>query len=144
MEELLSDLGLNLFLTSVMLGIFVIFVLANTTLGCIKNIGILREKFKSHLIRNTVLKVLGVVIAGLAGAIALTILPNALEIAGKTFGVGEEFKVLSTSVQTIGTCYLIICLGKACLQYGKCFLDNFKKIISSDTDQNGIPDGMSL
>lgn len=144
MEELLSDLGFNLFITGAMLGIFIIFMIANTIIGCIKNIGIAKEKFKWPLLKNTLLKLLGVVVAGLAGAVALTVLPNALEIAGKTLGSSEEFETLSVSVQTIGTLGLIVYLGKACFQYGKKFLEGFGELINSDSDNNGIPDGMSL
>lgn len=144
MEELFADLGFNLFITGIMLGIFVIFSIANTILGCIKNIGIMKEKLKWPLLRSTFLKMIGVVVAGLAGAIALTILPNALKMTGGAIGMNAELETLATSTQTIGTLGLIVYLGKACFQYGKKFLEGFGELIGSDSDGNGIPDGMSL
>ena len=144
MEGLLLDLRFNLLVVGALLGVFIIFVAANTIIGCIKNIGIMKEKFKWSCLRKTLLKVLGVVVAGLAGAAALTVLPKAIVVAGNFLGITEEFQTLATSVQTIGVLGLVIYLGKACVQYGKNFLDNFGELISGDSNNNGIPDGMSL
>lgn len=143
MEELFGDLGTHLFITGGLLAVFVVLMVSNTIVGFIKNIGIRREGFQWSKLRVSLLKLLGVVITGLAGSAALTVLPNAINMASEIFGMTEELQTLATSVDVVGTLALIACLGKACIQYGKNFLDGFSQLIMSDSDNNGVCDGMS-
>lgn len=144
MEQLFNNLGFHFLVVGVLLGVFTIILVANSIIGCIRNIGIMKEKFSWPRLRESLLKLLGVVVAGLAGAFALTILPNVIDMAGTMLTLSEEAQTLATSVDVIGTIGVITYLGKACVQYGTYFLQGFGELICTDEDGNGIPDGMSL
>lgn len=144
MEQLFNNLGFHFLIVGVLLGVFTIILAANSIIGCIRNIGIMKEKFSWPCLRATLLKLLGTIVAGLAGAFALTILPNVIDMAGAMLALPEEAQTLATSVDVIGVIGIITYLGKACIQYGKYFLQGFGELICTDSDGNGIPDGMSL